>query len=307
MKLISLITLLLINGCDRPHKPVQSSVSLDEIKAKRDLYLSLQKEHQDQNGWLDHSCDGLLFNSLNAYAGTNVAVIRAREESGRWRRTPNFEACKPFNGSKSTISRDMFRGLFLYLFQQKDIEILMALDGYGKENNYVMGEAEDDESYWGRVVMSPSMILQLKDMIKILTPNLTGIILAQDDEYGYVILKETFAAHLHVLNIYLRSQMYGGITDYEKAVLSEYTKLQPSNALFEAMRAKFTDGNFSRATELLSNTALFPSDRLPTSSDRCEPYLWQRDGQDLKDWQPCDQGKVHDGLDLTFAVKVMEE
>jgi hypothetical protein len=281
-------------------------VSLDEIKAKRDLYLSLQKEHQDQNGWLDHSCDGLLFNSLNAYAGQDTNIYAARESSGRWRRIPDFERCKPFNGSKATISKDMFRGLLLYLWQKKDLDALKQIDQYGSDNNWIMGEAEDDESYYGRVVFW-SMVPQIKDMLKLVNPSLTGIVLSNADEFGYVILKTSFAAHLHVLNIYLRAQMYGGITDYEKAVLSEYRKSQPRNALFAAVHAKYTDGNFQHSIDVLSDSRLFPKDRLPDSSGRCSDYIFQWEAESDGNWHPCDQGKIHSGIDLTFTVKVMED
>ena len=47
---------------------------------------------------------------------------------------------------------------------------------------------------------------------------------------------------------------------------------------------------------------LFPSDRLPTATDRCEAYLWQRNGG--SDWEPCPRDKLHDGVDFLIAAYI---
>lgn len=301
------ICILLAVGCaKRDNKAVGSTVSLADVQAKRDLYLSLQESQKNEHGWLESECDALLSNSLAAYAGLSIDISKAEEQPGRWRRHPDFSKCLPGNGSKSTISKDMMRGLLLYLWKTKDLAAIERIQEYGSKNNWVMGEAEDEESYWGRVVFWP-LVPQIKDMSKLMQTSLQNAVLSYNDEYGYVVLKRTFEAHLHVLNIYLRAQMYGGITDYELAALKEYSKFQPRNALFSAMAAKFSTGDYSWAIALLLDERMFPKDRLPASSDRCTSYLWSKEAQDEHDYFPCDEGLTHPGIDLTFVVKIMEE
>jgi hypothetical protein len=113
-----------------------------------------------------------------------------------------------------------------------------------------------------------------------------------------------FEGHIQVLRILLSGRVYGGITITQTQILRDQAERQPRNALFQAARAKYGNGDYSKAVEILQDSVLFPDARLPTSSDRCEEYLWQRD--DGADWLPCDKASTHSGTDLIFAAKVIE-
>lgn len=303
-----------IAACTGKNRAVESKSSLDEVKKKRDFYLAEGDKIKDKYGWLPHSCDALLYNSLAAYSGSNIDIYKAEESPGRWRRHPDFDWCRPGNGSKSTISKDMYRGLLLYLWQKQDGPALARINHYGDGHKWVMGESEDEESYYGRVFFlgSPILVLQIKEMNRELNQNplrnmmASGVVLSLSED-GFVILRRSYEAHLHVLRIYLRYLINGSIQDYEKLILQEYARFQPRNALFEILHRKFTDGNYDRAISLLMDEKYFPNDRLPGSSERCADYLWASEENEGDEYHPCAENKTHPGIDFLFAVKLMEE
>jgi hypothetical protein len=57
---------------------------------------------------------------------------------------------------------------------------------------------------------------------------------------------------------------------------------------------------------LLDNPGLWPNDRLPTTADRLEPWLPQRDNG--PDWKPSAQAPAvtHHGADFLFVYALME-
>jgi hypothetical protein len=117
---------------------------------------------------------------------------------------------------------------------------------------------------------------------------------------------EGFEAHIQALHLYLRGLMFGAVSDYQKMFFAEMKGRQPENLLFRAMYAKFDNGQVDDvAMEASSTSRIFPVG-LPTSNDRCENYVWQRD-QYSADWQPCDQGLTHTGTDLTFLRAVVND
>jgi hypothetical protein len=304
--------LLLSISCTGKNAAKESQSSLADVQKKRDFYMSEQEKIKDRFGWIPTGgCDALLYNALAAVAGSSVDVFKAEEGPGRWRRYPDFDRCKPGAGSKSTISKDMFRGLLPLLWKTRNGPALARINHYGDDHGWIMGEAEDYESFYGRVFWfgSPLFVLQIKEMNRELNRKSAvsaGVILVPSD-YGFVILRRTFEAHLHVLNIWLRSMINGTIEDYEKLVLQEYARYQPRNALFQILHHKFTDGNYDQAIEILMDENLFPKDSLPTNKNRCAGYLWGSEENQENEYRPCGIEAQHNGIDLTFAVKLMEE
>jgi hypothetical protein len=302
-----LLTLLVACSATK-HAPQATSNSLTDVLEKHDRYVEYAKAMQDEYGWLPSKCDGLLFNSLAAFSGFPVNPLMAEETSGRFRRHPDFNDCKPGSGAKSTISKDMFRGLWLWLWQQQDVETFRRIYEYGDLNDWVMGEAEDDESFYGRVLLTPAMIFELKKMIDALELKLTGIVWKSLEE---TFLRDSYAAHLHILNIYAAAQINGKTDDVK--TLKAYAEREPRNALFQAIYHKYSDGDQTAAINILMDESLFPADRLPTSADNyCSGYLWQRD-MDEKDiagfeyWKPCPhEGQTHPGIDLMLVAKIIE-
>lgn len=295
-----LLLLLVFLGCSRTEKPIETKDDIQKLQEKRDLYLELMNQQKDDFGFVGPKCDGLLFNSLARYSGAYINVFNAEESPGRWRRHPDFTDCKPFQGSKSTISRDMFRGLFLVLLSEKRVDAMERIKSYGQANDWAMGEAEDAASYWGRVWWPPTLRHQLDRMIDKTRQNLSQA------------SKQGFEGHLEVLSIFTEYLINGAISELEVRILEEYARNNPKNGLYQAIFHKFTDGDQSKAVELLMDERLFPSDRLPTDRDRFAHYLWERD--DGPDYQPCnEQGSsricnntTHSGIDLVFAVRMLE-
>ncbi len=305
-----LLTLLLISCDMKPkHVAVAPTHSLEDVKQKRDLYIELAKAQTDASGWLDFECDALLFNSLAAFSGFPVDPTLARQTDGKWLRHPS-KSCYP-NGSKSSISKDMFNGLMLWAFANGRSDVLNQIDEYGAANTWIMGEAIDFATLMSRVVFAPTMIYRLKTMIDALNPKLTGVVIDATEE-GLVVLRQNFEAHLHVITILQNYLINGSVTTDELAVLKAYTELEPNNALFHAMYGKFT-GDQSKAIKLLMDESHFPNKALPTSENHCAHYLWQEGELEYTDhlneffeWKPCPKNRTHSGVDLMFVTKIME-
>jgi hypothetical protein len=305
-----LLLLTFLLACSQPkHKAVETHSSLEEVKKKRDLYIELAKQHTDESGWLDFECDALLFNSIAAFSGFPVDPTLARQADGKWLRHPK-RSCYP-EGSKSSISKDMFNGLMLWAFANGRADVLQQVYDYGDANDWIMGEAVDFATLMSRVAFAPTMVYRLKVMIDALNPSLMGVVIDSTDE-GLIILRQNFEAHLHIVTILQNYLINKAITDGELAVLKAYTELEPNNALFHAMYGKFT-GDQSKAIKLLMDESHFPNDALPTSANHCASYLWQEGELEYTDhfkeffeWRPCPQNKTHSGVDLMFVTKIME-
>jgi hypothetical protein len=307
MRIIALLCLGLLMSCGSHKKKDESPVD-DGMKAallkKRDLYLSLQPTALDTHGYAHDKCDSLGFTSLcKAAGGCESADVFASETDGRWYRSPEKD-CFDLGESKSDFSKDMALMLFVYLHElaktdgPKAADAITRFRNYVKANNYVMGRPTDNPEGLSRVVMSPGLITLMERLYSKLT------LLPGDPEPAGVVdvvpvITDGFQAHLDVLSIWLGGELTGKITDSDKYVLSEQAKRQPFNALFLAVHHLYKDGDQSAALQLLSDEVLFPSDRLPTSEDRCEEYIYQRDRGD--DWDPCEGDRVHDGVDYLFT------
>lgn len=286
MKLFLLIFLI---ACGEKSHKVDSIGETTALKQKYDLYIDLAKSQVDQYGWLTPKCDGLGFNSLAAIAGFPVDPLLAEESPGRFRRYPDFSTCLPGNGSGSTISRDMFRGLFPYLILNKRFDVLRRIHDYGSANGWIMGEGEVSRTWF-----NPAIRNQLKRILD----------MPQDPETVEAI---GYEAHLDVLRIWTEYLISGFLYDFEVESLHNYATKYPTNAVYVAMYHKFTDGDMSQAISiLLEHPEWFP-DRLPTDRDRFTHYLFQRDPG--PDWEPCNEegesrrceGLTHSGIDLMFA------
>lgn len=255
-----------------------------QIKEKAELYKSLSR------GWSHDKCDSLGFTALAKIAGgaQDADIYQAEGEPGRWYRSPEHD-CYDLGQSKSDISKDMFTMLFPYLYLKSDKQNLQEIYDYGKANGWIMGRG-----YISRTLMTPAMIWTLQKML-----NLNYQVNPNSSEKT---VKAGFEKHLDAISLFTKALIGGGLDPIQYEQIRKYSEENQKNALFVALYRKYRDGNQAQAIEILLDESLFPSDRLPTSADRCEEYLWQRD--DGADWQPCDQGKVHDGTDFLFAAYV---
>jgi hypothetical protein len=274
----------------------------EALAAKKAFYCEQGKRILAERGFMDDRCDSLLFTSLFATAcgGVDLSAWEDPALPGKWHRNPQrdcFINGAP-NGSASTISRDMFLGLFHHLWSTKDKQNIREIVEYGQANNWIMGEAKDNETLISRCLMTPQLISIAKDMNGALL-GLTQDGQGSDDAIG---VNTGFRAHLDVLRVLLSGRVRGAISDIELKTLKDQAERQPLNALYVAAYEKYTGG--TKAHSLLLDEKHFPGDRLPTSADHCINYLHSRDESD-SDWQPCpEENKVHDGTDFVFAAWV---
>ncbi len=275
-----LLTFIILSSCQK-HKEHSPQVIEPAIAAKAALYKSLHK------GWAHDKCDSLGFTSLCKLAGgcESADIFQAEGDAGRWYRSPEKD-CYDLGQSASDISKDMFVMLFPYLYKTGNKAALTRIYDYAKANGNVMGRGP-----LSRTLLVPPMILMLQEML-----GHFGVVVSDTKE------KKGYEKHLDVISWYTQSMVRGGMdmTDYEQ--LRKYVDAEPRNALFQALYHKFKDGNQSAAIAILMDEKLFPSDRLPTAQDRCEEYLWQRNGG--SDWEPCEREKLHDGVDFLIAAYI---
>jgi len=293
-----LLLALILTGCGWfKGKPSHGDPSkTDQVKQKTVLYLELEKSQTDSDGFIQFDqCDSLLFSGLVGIA-TEVNILAARDVNGKWhRRSLQHPECYTGGSSSSTISRDMFIGLLWYVWRNKDLQTAEELFDYGKDHDWIMGEGDP-----ARIYFTPGLQATLAEIIY----RLGGKNHLVYRNIPQVTAKNTdFAAHLDMLHILLRSELTGGVNASEKEIIKYNYERVPGNALFSFIYHKFEDGNQNETLDNLLNQSVFPADRLPTSADRCEPWIYQRDlGHN---WQPCNDGHTHSGGDLIFVSKLL--
>lgn len=254
----------------------------------------------NSSGFVHSQCDGVGFTSLCHFAGFCKAPSAAESstEPGRWYRDAQH-ICYP-TASASDISKDMLLMIMFDRFFAKDVAALQRIRTYGEAHNWVMGEPL---SQIGRVYMTPPLQSTLRGAIKKLEGDLPEPV-TTDFALGNV----GSAAHLDVLHILFRGEIYGYITDAQKSLLQEQASRQPRNALFQYAYHLYEDNDFSFVYALLEDNSLYPSYKLPSSSERCEEYLWQRDEDTSAtgDWSSCPhEGLVHSGTDFGVVLKLL--
>lgn len=285
-------------GCKRDHHAKNSTIDLTEVSKKKEVYCNLARDKYRQRGWVGTSeCDSLLFTALYGVACGGVDIEAFEESPGYWRRNPDH-TCGPDDGSSaSTISRDMFLGVFHQLWDSKDKDAVARIEQYGKDHDWVMGDGDKT-----RTVFTPGLITDVYDMLDKLS---LSVEIKESSEDSIAAINKGFQAHLDILHILLHGRVYKGINAIELSTLKGQAQRQPRNALYRAAYALFSDGNQQAAAEMIMNETFFPADRLPTNAQYCTEYLFQRDDAP-QDWAPCSDKQEHDGVDLVFAVTVME-
>jgi hypothetical protein len=268
------------------------------LETKRALYLSKTATALNSYKFVD-GCDGLLFTSLLKASGFAVDLYQAqqKDEPGKWHRNATQD-CLKTGQSESTISRDMLLGLITAFLQTEDAQGIQDLIAYADAHDDIMGEATSKEEQLSRTYATPS----LKGLFYEIQYHLTGI---DNDLRGYIPdFDKTltgYEAHLQSLRILLRGTLYKGLLDEDVEALEAALARNPGNAFFMMVLRAYTTGDMNEAADLLLGESLFPNDRLPSSADRCEAYIWQRE-QNSSDWVPCpEEAKTHPGVDFLFA------
>jgi len=309
---VILLLLVLSTACGRKGDvPDGSSYHVyelpEDLKSLGALYASLVPEVQDQYGFIEtDKCDSLLFSSLLGVTGATLRVHAAEDPGipGRWYRRPvSYDPCfiapDTPNGSSSTISRDMLLGLMWYAWSQEDLSTLQDLYTYGEANNWKMGDG----------LPTRTGLRTLRSTLAVAIERLGGKPAGLVEELVVdpnIYTNENYAGHLQALHILLRGELYGELSSHSIGVLEELADINTDIPFFQAAAARWS-GNIhyaQRFVETARNTKWFPSDGLPTSSDRC--VSWFQDQLNPADLSPCSGGRTHSGGDLLFAMYVYQ-
>lgn len=297
---LTLTIAILSQGCGKRGEPQSSAHAADQrtpIIEKMKAYLALGSSVQDADGFIDFAhCDSLLFSGLYGVGGGAVRLEAARDSEGRWfRRSMNQPACYPAH-SASTISRDMLLGALWWMWEYRRLDLAEDLFAYGESHDWIMGEGDIS-----RIYFTPGLQATLAEMIYRMGGKDRPAYRAIPQSYA----KNTgFAAHLDALHILLRGELVGSIDAKALEVLKYNYDRASQNALLSYAWHRYSDGDQSETYSALLNEAWWPSDRLPTSADRCEGWITQRDPG--ADWQPCDsEAKTHSGGDFLFVAKLL--
>lgn len=278
-----------------PAKPLNST---EMLQNKHDRYYELLSTHRDSDGWVDSkNCDTLLWNGLlgaTVFQDTNIDV--AQSKPGQWERRP-FEAhgtCYP-KESRSSISRDMLLGMFWHAWTNQRADLIEDTWKFGEENNWIMGKGRFEGL---DTVMNPNMWSLIAQM----RYEFTGI----DHEFRKIPVTisascENFACHLGALQMLLDTKINGKTSKANISAMIEIAERNPKNPLFQYIKHKFTDGDYSKVVKMLLESSFYPADKLPSDLEVCEMWPMQREDDD-PGLKPCPEGKIneHTGGDFLF-------
>jgi hypothetical protein len=301
LKLTFFTTLLL--SCGLQQSTIKAAAYISDTEAKlRDKatqYLALSTSTQDPAGFIEwNKCDSLLFSGLYGAAGGKVDITAARDDKMKWHRRPlDHVECYPKH-SDSEISRDMLLGLLWYVWENKRLDLAEELFRYGERHKWVMGEGDIT-----RTVFTPGLQSTLAELIFRLGGSDKKLYRKLPQAYAH---NDDFAAHLDLLHILLRADMTGKINSDALEVVKYQFERVPMNPLFSYAYHRYVDQDQTETQNILLNEALFPDDRVPTTHDRCGPWLQQRDLG--RSWEPCDldeKAVTHSGGDYLFIANLL--
>lgn len=300
MKILAILSIVLAIGCRRHEPDPAPPMPSPELLAKVDAYRALLETRRDTHGFLEtDTCDSIHWSALAAAVTRPIDIVAAIDPEGAVHRRPTdlYPECYP-DQSDSAISNDALLMVLIYGQATHDLALLDRVFAYGLEHDWTMGTGDPFAT-----IMRPTLrslyaraikALGGADHIERLAPTFLPTI-----ETGY-------QAHLEVLGILSLLHSEGSLPESGVGVLRGQVERQPRNALFQAALGRFDPDHRVLAQALLLNGDWWPSDRLPTSGDRCESWLTQRD-YDPKDWGPCaEQGRLHSGGDFLFAAAILK-
>lgn len=168
-------------------------------------------------------------------------------------------------------------------------------------HTWIMGDAIDARTLISRVVMTPELVdlaYALKEKLSLVQQD------PQSDDAFYI--NKGFQAHLDVIKIILTGCARGTVSAIQASILKAQANRQPSNALYVAAASRYGKANPEDAADFLLDSHHFPSSRLPSKAEHCEPYLFQRDANSA-DWEPCGTAEeLHDGTDFVVAASILD-
>lgn len=272
--------------------------------------LLVYKQQAASPDYFRNSGDGLLFACLQAVAtGRDFDISEYMHESGQVFRNPAMAAGAQLGPRESTISRDMYMGLFCYCLHFGRADILEKIAAYGWRHGWKMGTENRRFQFTllgrkfsvlgdNRVWFTPGLILLLYALLAHLRGRprlakfLAGIYQPLGSTAGY-------PSHLTMLHIYLNRRIRGNLLTTEALALKLILSHSPRNALALALAGWTDDARQELATQ-------WPTDRLPTMHDWTEEWRTQRADNDKGIvWGRPGDIKPHSGGDLLFVEHVL--
>lgn len=292
LPLIFLVVYFSVSCGHKKDSPAPSLVD-SALNTTAAVYLNHQGEVQDKDGFIEtDACDSLTYSGLlGAATGVTLNIRAAREADGRWHRRPlTYKECFPA-GSASTISQDGIIAMLWYAYVHKDLELVQNFYDYAKPRSWIIGDGPRNLTFVGELEPTVAQLLFklggadhiARKIPLVWPPGLAGP-----------------AAHISMLHLLLRNRLYGTIEESGKKFIKDQVARQPKNPLFQCAA-----GNVQAATDVLNHANYWPTDRLPTTIERCDNWLPQRDFG--ADWLPCSDRPVkrHSGGDLLFISTVI--
>jgi hypothetical protein len=294
-----LLVSLALASCAKPDRNRPNGGAPDAaLDEKARLYAELLPSRQDGDGFVEtDTCDSVHWSALVGAVSDAVRLEAAFDETDKLHRRPlAYPECYP-EFSKSENSRDAYLMVLVYALARQDLELVRRVFYYGREHGWVMGRGA-----LSRTVFSPNM----QGLYAQALEHLGG---AREPERHFPLKWSAtaagFEAHLAAVSIMAFGMIHGWIPDEGLEVLRAHHAREPRNPFFAALVYRYTgeEASLEAARATLMDERLFPGERLPTSSDRCESWLAQRD--DGPSWEPCDDGRTHHGGDFLFTHAVL--
>ena len=283
-----LASALLVTSCGALNEGFSHGVEkpsrLGELRDKLALYRVLAQELQHPvHGWIDErNCDGLLYNGLLKFAGLDIDLNAAQDDSGRWHRTPD-QGCYQEGRSRSTISRDMIAG---WLFGSTR-DMRLHLYDYARDRNFKIGDGPIDT-----VFLTPNFMNTLAITVG------KGRVM----EEVWVDPRKSHQRHVVALNAIYRNLTSNTGLKETIDIMKTLKHHDPDNMVYFYFLAKHGKAPMYQVVDVLLDSPWFPNERLPTTADRCRHWIWEMDNNR----DPCpEQQKVHSGGDFMFIASLV--
>ena len=245
-----------------------------------------------------NSGDGLLFASLHAVAtGKPLPIRDYMNWQGQVFRNPAMaDGTHKLGPRESTISRDMFMGLFCYCLYFGRLDILNKVALYGWRHYWKMGQ--ENRKLDNRTWFTPGLVILLYALIAHLRgrPRLAKFLVNIWQPLG---TPPGYPSHLTMLHIYLNRRIRGNIAPWEHKALAAILEHSPRNALALALAGWHNEAREELAIQ-------WPENRLPNHHDWTEEWRTQRaDNDNGIVWGEPGNIKPHSGGDLLFVYHVL--
>jgi hypothetical protein len=299
-----LVCLGFLLGCGKEHTSTPTNTP-PALALRAELYRTLEPAAVDPFGFADvEHCDATTYSGLLAASGAPVQLETAEQSPGRWLRRPTtYPECWANKQSRSTISRDAILSVLWWAWTTNRLDVVDRLWDYGNGRSWFMGDG------------------RLAGVDTLLNTNMLSLLAWTIYELGghppaWALLiqpswdSETvgYEAQLQVLQILLWGEIHGQIPEEGADCLRRHLTREDWNPLFYVAAMRWLGADPQGLDVLLTNETgvrMWPTDRLPTSADRCAAWVTMEDsGAD--GWVPCpERGATHSGGDLLLLDRIL--